>query len=184
MEFVTSLIQEETTSPIEEETEACQGSSARTVRREKSQQVLEAPSPSGQEEPSTSVARDSPHATPSSSSSFSLPPHVSSFTDDDVNPVPPPEGEADADVEPETFGGGPVDFSLLPMYPYHSDRHIWDKEERDLQKFLNHMGKIVVLPLPNEDWFQSVLSLSGLKDLCMTDYTTVNHGMLNAFVER
>lgn len=39
-----------------------------SVRREKSQQVQEAPGPSGQEESSTSRAHASPHATPSSSS--------------------------------------------------------------------------------------------------------------------
>lgn len=57
-------------------------------------------------------------------------------------------------------------------------------QEGDPQKFLNHTRKIVALPQPTEEWFQSVLSLSDLKDLCMTDYTTVNHEILNAFVER
>lgn len=56
--------------------------------------------------------------------------------------------------------------------------------ERNPQKFINHERKITGFPQPNEDWFQEVLSLSGMKDLCMTAYTAVNHGMLNAFVER
>lgn len=40
-----------------------------------------------------------------------------------VDPVPPlegvspSEGEAVADVEAEAFEGGPIDFSLLPLYP-------------------------------------------------------------------
>ncbi|KAI5404597.1 hypothetical protein KIW84_051670 [Lathyrus oleraceus] len=105
-------------------------------------------------------------------------------TDVATDPVPPPEGEAVADAELEAFGGGPIDLSLLPLYPIHTTKHIWDKEEHDPQKFLNHERKIVALPQPNEEWFQKVLSLSGLKDLCMTKYTTVNHRMLNVFVER
>lgn len=49
-------------------------------------------------------------------------------TDDDVDPVPPPEGEVAADVEPEAFRGGTVNLSLLPLYPDHTFRHIWDEE--------------------------------------------------------
>ncbi|CAL5208852.1 unnamed protein product [Lathyrus oleraceus] len=70
------------------------------------------------------------------------------------------------------------------MYPDHTSRHIWDKEDRDPLKFINHGRKTIGLPRPNEDWFQVVLSLSGLKDLCMTNYITVNHEMFNAVMER
>ncbi|KAI5416315.1 hypothetical protein KIW84_041389 [Lathyrus oleraceus] len=51
-------------------------------------------------------------------------------------------------------------------------------------KFINHRQKITDLPQPNEDWFKAALSLSGMKDLCMINYTTVNHWILNAFVEK
>lgn len=50
-------------------------------------------------------------------------------------------------------------------------------------EFINHEQKITSLPHLNEDWFQAALSLSSLKDLCITDYIIVNHMMLNAFVE-
>lgn len=53
-----------------------------------------------------------------------LPPHTAAHDD----PVPPPECEAVADAELEAFGGGPVDFSLLSLYPDHIARHIWDIE--------------------------------------------------------
>lgn len=53
-----------------------------------------------------------------------------------------------------------------------------------LLKLINHWRKITSLPQSDEEWFQVVLSLSAMKDLCMTSYTMVNHGMLNAFVER
>ncbi|XP_050898643.1 uncharacterized protein LOC127105495 [Lathyrus oleraceus] len=151
-----------------------------SVRRKKSQQVPEAHDPSSQEEPSTSEAHVSPHATPSSSSrrrrdspsdaslhSSSRRRQVSpvpSITIDTIDPlpyptvdatdlVPPPEGEADVHAKLEEFGGDPVDLSLLPLYPDHTTRHIWDKEECGPQKFLNHMRKIVVLPQSNEEWF-------------------------------
>ncbi|XP_050914136.1 protein MAIN-LIKE 1-like [Lathyrus oleraceus] len=52
------------------------------------------------------------------------------------------------------------------------------------EKFLNHERKINAFTQPNEEWFRSVLSLSGLKDLYMISYTTVNHKMLNELVER
>lgn len=48
------------------------------------------------------------------------------LTDDDVDPMPPPEGEVVADAETEAFGGGLVDLSLLPLYPDHTTIHIWD----------------------------------------------------------
>lgn len=45
-----------------------------------------------------------------------------------VDPMPPPEGKASTDVEPKDFGGGPVDLSLLPLYPDYIANHIWDGE--------------------------------------------------------
>lgn len=62
---------------------------------------------------------------------------------------------------------------------------IFDKfQERNPQKFVNHRRNIVAFPQLNEDWFQSVLFLYGMKDICMTSYALVNHDMLNAFLER
>ncbi|XP_050909769.1 uncharacterized protein LOC127123611 [Lathyrus oleraceus] len=87
-----------------------------SVRREKSQRQVSPVPP-----PTVDVADP-------------LPPHTAAHDD----PVPPPEGEAIADAEPEAFGGGPVDFSLLSLYPDHIARHIWD-----IEKFLNHGRKIV-----------------------------------------
>lgn len=46
------------------------------------------------------------------------------------------------------------------------------------------MWKITGLSHPNEEWFQAALSLFGMNDLCMPGYITVNHEILNAFVER
>lgn len=126
-----------------------------SIWRERSQQISDAPTTFGQAEPSTSGARASPQVTPPSSSrkrrdspsNVSLPPSsrrhqdspVQPLTDDVVVPapppiddvadlVPPPKGEDDVDVEPEAFGGGPFDLSLLPMYLDHTARHIWDRE--------------------------------------------------------
>lgn len=104
---------------------------------------------------STSRAHASPHAIPSSSSRMRhdspsnvihhssahmrqvspVPPFTIDIVDsvppptaDVVDPVPPPEGQAGADVELKAFGEGPIDFSLLSMYPYHISKHIWDRE--------------------------------------------------------
>lgn len=52
-------------------------------------------------------------------------------------PLPPPtvdvaelvsyaEGEADATAELEAFGGDLVDLLLLPLYPDHTSRRIWN----------------------------------------------------------
>ncbi|CAL5195609.1 unnamed protein product [Lathyrus oleraceus] len=144
------------------------------VRREKSQHVFDAPGPSGQEYPSTYEARASPHAITSSSSyrdeihhlkhqvslvspptTDPLPPHtvdpLPPSTTTHIDLVPPPKGETVVDVKPEAFGGGLVDLSLLSLYPGHTVIHIWDEEEHDPQKFVNHGRKIVMLPQPNED---------------------------------
>lgn len=42
--------------------------------------------------------------------------------------VPPLEGEVVVDAEPEAFGEGSIDLSLLPLYPNHNSRYIWDRE--------------------------------------------------------
>lgn len=38
--------------------------------------------------------------------------------------VPPPNGEVVRDGEPELFGGGFIELSILPLYPYHNVGHI------------------------------------------------------------
>lgn len=40
----------------------------------------------------------------------------------------PPDNEAAEDAETESFGGGSVELSVLPIYPDHIARHIWDGE--------------------------------------------------------
>ncbi|CAL5210269.1 unnamed protein product [Lathyrus oleraceus] len=159
-----------------------------SLRREKSQQDLKAPDPSGHAESSTSGARTSPQTTSSSSShrrrdsssDASIHPssrrcqvsliHAHEVGDSPVSPptidasksvppstaiivdlVPPPEGEDVADAELKAFGRCPVDLSFLPLYLDHIARHIWDGEERDTHKFINHRRKITILPQPNED---------------------------------
>lgn len=49
-------------------------------------------------------------------------------------------------------------------------------QQCDPHKFINHGRKIIGFAQPNEDWFQTVLSLSDLKDLCMVGYITINQG--------
>lgn len=40
-----------------------------------------------------------------------------------------------------------------------------------------------MLHQPEEQLFQDAIQLSELQDLCMVDYTTINHGLVSAFVE-
>ncbi|CAL5211684.1 unnamed protein product [Lathyrus oleraceus] len=79
--------------------------------------------------------------------------------------VPPPAAEADELVPPlndevvmydeinphQEFGGGPVELSMLPLYPDHVVRHILNGEDRDPLKIINHGKKIIGLPHPNEE---------------------------------
>lgn len=53
-----------------------------------------------------------------------IPPHIDGVAD----LVPPPKGEVVVDAKPEAFGDGPVDLSLLTLYPDHIAMHIWDGE--------------------------------------------------------
>ncbi|XP_050902122.1 protein MAIN-LIKE 1-like [Lathyrus oleraceus] len=92
--------------------------------------------------------------------------------------------EADELMPPQVFRGGPIELSLLSLYSNHTAKHIWNKEDRDPLKIINHAWKITGLPQPTDKWFQAALSLFGMKDLCKTNCVTVNQGMLNAFVER
>ncbi|XP_050906099.1 uncharacterized protein LOC127119812 [Lathyrus oleraceus] len=132
------------------------------------------------EVPESTVVLEAPPTTDTGDDSERVPPP----TTDVVESVPPLNSEV---TDPKAFRGDPIDLSLLPIYPDHTVIHIWDREmtlDRDLLKFINHMRKITGLPQPNEYWFQAALLLFGMKDLCMIGYITVNHGMLNAFVER
>lgn len=65
-----------------------------------------------------------------------------------------------------------------------SDIDFYFLQDCDSLRFINHIRKIVDLRYPNEKRFQAALSLSGMKDLCLIGYTTVNYVMLNVFVER
>lgn len=114
-------------------------------------------------------------------------------------------------MPPQEFGGGHIELQLLPLYLDHTARHIWDEEvklvwfillnyvyyyitsflhkfiflqDHDPLKFINYERKITDFPQSNDKWFQVALSLSEMKDLCKTDYVTVNHRKFNAFVER
>lgn len=49
-------------------------------------------------------------------------------TANDVDLMPPPEGEVVAHANPKAFGGGIVDLSLLSLYPNHTVKHIMDGE--------------------------------------------------------
>ncbi|CAL5186646.1 unnamed protein product [Lathyrus oleraceus] len=123
-----------------------------------------------------------------------MPPRTSEGPHAD-EPVPPPAdevakplssqaAETDELVPPQAFKRYPIELSMMPLYLDHTSRHIWDGEDRGMLKFINHGKNITSLPQPNDKWFQAALSLYGMKDLCKTNYITVNHEMLNAFVER
>lgn len=40
------------------------------------------------------------------------------------------------------------------------------------------------LPQLAEKWFQYVMPVFGLRDLCINDYVRIKHGMLYVFIER
>ncbi|XP_050876803.1 uncharacterized protein LOC127080526 [Lathyrus oleraceus] len=80
--------------------------------------------------------------------------------------VSPPDGpeaphvhvkEPDAPQAPKGFEGGMSDLSFMPLYLDHVTRNMWDREDHDALKCINHDRKIVVLPQPIEQWFQDRL---------------------------
>ncbi|XP_058783285.1 uncharacterized protein LOC131657960 [Vicia villosa] len=100
--------------------------------------------------------------------------------------VDPPVGEEEEQEEQEvdSFPGGPFDTSLLIHYQDHVARRIWEGEEREPLKMVNHSRKIFGLFKPAAQWFNDHVRGSGLCGLCMTGYTTISTGMQGAFVER
>ncbi|XP_058734878.1 protein MAIN-LIKE 1-like [Vicia villosa] len=101
--------------------------------------------------------------------------------EDDIPDADPPSGEDDAE---EDYPGGPTDTSVLIYYHDHVARLVWEEEERPTIKSMNHARKIFSLLKPQAQWFNNVVAGSGLGELCMTDYSTISHGMQDAFVER
>ncbi|XP_058758833.1 uncharacterized protein LOC131632079 [Vicia villosa] len=100
------------------------------------------------------------------------------------SPFPPPGGidllheEANAPEALVDYPGGPSDLSLLTGYVDRTARHVWDGEDRVLQKFYNHDRKIVSLVQPTNPWFQDILTASGMKDLFQIGYSTIYNGTL------
>lgn len=74
------------------------------------------------EVPESPVVPEAPAPPPKYDAFEPVPP----YSADVVEPVPPPGGEAVEDAEP--FGEGPVELSLLPLYPYHTTIHTWGRE--------------------------------------------------------
>ncbi|CAL5184847.1 unnamed protein product [Lathyrus oleraceus] len=58
--------------------------------------------------------------------------------DEDAELGPSQAVEVDKPVPSLTFGGVSVELSLFPLYRDHTSRHIWDGEDRDPLKFINH----------------------------------------------
>ncbi|XP_058727093.1 uncharacterized protein LOC131598517 [Vicia villosa] len=96
------------------------------------------------------------------------------------SPVVPPDGvdllHEDADAH-EGYLGVPSDLSLLAGYIDHIARHVWNREDRVSLKFNNHGRNILSLQQPVEPWFQDVLTVSRLKDLCQIGYPTIHNGI-------
>lgn len=48
--------------------------------------------------------------------------------DEADEPVSSQVAKTDEPFPPQVFGGGPIEFSHLPLYPDHTAIHIWDGE--------------------------------------------------------
>ncbi|XP_058765778.1 protein MAIN-LIKE 2-like [Vicia villosa] len=101
--------------------------------------------------------------------------------EEEIPDVDPLHGENDAK---EGYPGGPIDTTVLIYYHDHVARRVLEGEERPTIKFVNHARKIFSLFKPQAQWFNDVVAGSGLSELCMTGYSTINHDMQGAFVER
>ncbi|XP_058746112.1 protein MAIN-LIKE 2-like [Vicia villosa] len=94
------------------------------------------------------------------------------------------DGQDDAqDAQDGGYLGGPSDTFVLIYYHDHAARYIWDSNERAPIKFVNHLQKIFNLFKPHAQWFNDVVAGSELSGLCMTEYSTISHGMQGAFAE-
>ncbi|XP_058746400.1 serine/threonine-protein phosphatase 7 long form homolog [Vicia villosa] len=94
-------------------------------------------------------------------------------------------GEDDAqDAEEEGYPGGPSNTSVLIYFHDHVARRVWEGGERATIKYVNHARKIFDLFKPQAQWFNDVVVDFGLGGLCMTEYSTINHGMQGVFAER
>lgn len=82
--------------------------------------VIQAP-----EVPESSVVPKALVPPPTDETSDLVPPPI----DEVIKPMPPLIDEiVEDDDPPQALGGGPVELSLLPLYPDHTSRHIWDGE--------------------------------------------------------
>ncbi|XP_058726732.1 uncharacterized protein LOC131598118 [Vicia villosa] len=95
--------------------------------------------------------------------------------DEEIPDADPSHGEEEE--EEDGFLGGPRDISVPISYHEHVARHVWEGKERATLKMVNHAWKIFDLFKPEAQWFNDVVTASGLSELCMTGYTTISHDM-------
>ncbi|XP_058780623.1 protein MAIN-LIKE 1-like [Vicia villosa] len=95
-----------------------------------------------------------------------------------------PEHDEDGAGEEEGYPGGLAHTFVFIHYHDHVTRRVWEGEERETIKSMNHARKLFDLFKPRAQWFNDVVDGSGLGGLCMTEYSTISHGMQGAFVER
>ncbi|XP_058743160.1 protein MAIN-LIKE 1-like [Vicia villosa] len=107
---------------------------------------------------------------------------VSYHEAEEVPDVDPPLGEEDE--QEGGYPGGPSDTSVLISYREHVARPIWEGEEREPLKMVNHGRKVFSLFKPIAEWFNDAVRGSWLSGLCMTGYSTISHDMQGTFVER
>ncbi|CAL5430755.1 unnamed protein product [Camellia sinensis] len=87
-----------------------------------------------------------------------------------------------------SFPGGPIDPSILKNFSCHVAAKIWNNEERDLLRCLNHGSKVANWSLTSEavdnSKFVDIIKHSGLYSLTSYLYKFVNKLAVSTFVER
>ncbi|XP_058733551.1 uncharacterized protein LOC131605181 [Vicia villosa] len=115
----------------------------------------------------------------SSSRSMSRVAQVSSFhqevREDEEEVIPDVNPSHGEEEEEHGYPGGPRDTSLFIYYHDHVARRVWEGQDRLTIKSVNHAWKIFDLFKPDDQWFNDVVSGSGLDGLCMTGWGDDDH---------
>ncbi|KAJ1423148.1 Phosphatidylinositol-specific phospholipase C, X domain [Sesbania bispinosa] len=84
-------------------------------------------------------------------------------------------------IQPEVFGGGPEDTSILRTYHRHVALRLWNGEDRGTLKLVSHGRKLTA---PVDAYIRDIVVNSGLAPLIDCTHSLVDRGLLSAFAER
>ncbi|KAJ1435737.1 Aminotransferase-like, plant mobile domain [Sesbania bispinosa] len=91
------------------------------------------------------------------------------------------QADVAAPVQPDIYGGGPEDTSILRTFHRHVATRLWNGKDRGTLKVVSNGRKLTA---PLDAYIRGIVDNSGLASLIDCMHSPVDRGLLSAFAER